>query len=201
MSLVLIFQPAYVVRTAGRDAWLAVVVTACIAIPTAVLVVLPGLRFPGQSFAQYSESILGRILGKIVSLMFVLVFIVLLASTSLQFGDLFTSGIMPNTPILIFITMQLLVSALAVYAGIEILGRAAEIIAPLTFLLIYAILIASLPDADFSNLTPMLEKGWGPVLSGVSAQMSFMPQIIIAAFLLDKIKHPQAAIKATLGYE
>ncbi|MGE5421645.1 MAG: GerAB/ArcD/ProY family transporter [Ignavibacteriales bacterium] len=200
ISVALIFQPAYIVRAAGKDAWLAVAITAAIAIPTAVLVVLPGLRFPGQSFAQYAESILGTIPGKLISLVYVIIFTILLADVLRQFGDLFTVGIMPYTPISIFIGILLLVSSFTVHAGIKVLARAAEIIGPLVFLFIYLVLIFSLPHADVSNISPILEQGWGPVLSGVSAQMPFMPQIIITAFLLDKVKNPQSVIKAALGY-
>lgn len=171
-----------------------------IAVLVAILVVLPGLRFPGQNFVQYCEAILGRILGRATALLFVLCLMILMPIILREFGDLLINAIFPRTPLSVFIGFLLIVSAIAVYYGITVISRTAELLAPLVFGFILLTLLLSLNRADFSNLAPVLEMGWKPVFSGVMSQMPFMPQVVIVAFLLGNLEKPESVLKATLGY-
>lgn len=196
----ILYQPGEYIKIAGKDAWLGVLAIALLAVPASILVVLPGLRFPGQNFVQYSQSILGKISGKIAALLFVLVFAILMSLILREFGDLLIIAIMPKTPLSVFVSVLLAVSAVGVYLGIGVLGRTVEIIGPLVILFIFLVLVISMENADFSNLTPVLEHGWKPVLLSAFIQLAFMPQVAIAALLLDKIENPRSALKATLGF-
>lgn len=164
------------------------------------MIILPGLRFPGKNFTQYSEAILGNIIGKVVSLIFGLVLMFQMAVTLRQFTDMLIVAILPHTPISILIGMILLASTYAAYIGIQVIGRFTQIVAPIGYMFILFVLIVIQPQADYSNIYPILEYGWGPVFSGIYGQLAFMPQVIIMAFLLDKIENPIGAIKAAIGY-
>lgn len=195
-----LYMPAYLMQAAGRDAWLALILAMLIGFPTAILVVLPGLRFPGQNFVQYCEYILGKIPGKLAAFLFVLSYLIILATTCRELSDLLLVALFPHTPIIVLIGSMSMVSAYAVNRGIEAIARVGEIVAVIVFGAIYLVVLMSIKDASFSNLAPVLEKGWRPLLSGISVQMPFLPQMIVVAFLLDKLDRPAAAIKATLGY-
>ncbi|MGE5421644.1 MAG: GerAB/ArcD/ProY family transporter [Ignavibacteriales bacterium] len=199
-ATVLIFIPTYTVKVAGKDAWLVILINMFVAIPAVLTIILPGLRFPGQNFAQYSEAILGKILGKVISTMMALVLLFQMAVTLRQFTDMLIVAILPHTPISILIGMILLVSTYAVYIGIQVIGRFTQIMAPIGYFFIVMVLIMLQPQADYSNIHPIIEYGWMPVFSGIYGQLAFMPQVIIMAFLLDKIENPIGAIKAAFGY-
>ena len=107
---------------------------------------------------------------------------------------------MPLTPIVVMISLALLTAGFAVYQGLTVIGRVAELIGILMFLLVAAIAVFLLPQADFSNLGPVLEKGWHPLLAGTVIQLKLTTQVAFLAFILDKLDTPPSALKAGIGY-
>ncbi|MGI6487964.1 MAG: endospore germination permease [Syntrophomonadaceae bacterium] len=196
----ILYFPTFLMQSSGRDAWLSVILTGLITLPLSILVVLPGLRFPGQNLIQYCGIILGDIPARMVGLVFVFSLLVLLATAVREFTDLLALDILPLTPIVVVASLALLVAGFSVYQGITIIGRAAELIGVLMFLLVATITVFSLPQADFSNLTPVLEKGWQPLLAGTGIQLKLVTQVALLAFILEKLDSPVSAFKAGIGY-
>ena len=63
-------SPGIVIYMAGRDAWIAVIIAWIIDVTFGILYAYMGVRFANQSFVQYSETIMGKYMGKIIGAIF-----------------------------------------------------------------------------------------------------------------------------------
>ena len=62
--------PRLLIFAAGRDAWLSVIFAWFLDVLLAVVYAYMGVRFSGKNMVQYSITILGKKLGKIVGILF-----------------------------------------------------------------------------------------------------------------------------------
>ncbi|MCG0277988.1 MAG: spore germination protein [Thermanaeromonas sp.] len=196
----IIFLPSFLAKTAQQDAWLAVVVATVLTLPLGFVLTWLGTRFPHLTLFQYSEIILGRILGKIISTLYVLALILLNALVLREFSEFLVSAVMPETPLLVF-TVTL--AAVAVYGarnGIEVISRSAEFVMPLMVLFILTILSLVTPEMSWRNLFPVLERGVGPVLAGAIIVLGFTGEISLLAGISGFINPPQGIrMSVTIG--
>ena len=65
MTLLMTFTPG--LQAAKQDAWISMLVAGCIAVLIAVVTTKLVLLHPEQTFIQFSQTIMGKWLGKIVS--------------------------------------------------------------------------------------------------------------------------------------
>ena len=88
--------PREVTAAAGSDGHLATILGDLAALILAFLTKL-GMR-PGQSLVEYSDLVLGRFLGKILSAAFIIYWLLLAAIIVRIFGEMVITTILTNTP-------------------------------------------------------------------------------------------------------
>lgn len=165
MILAITYLPIWTFPPANQDVWIAVFVMYLIHFLLAIPIYLLWKRFPDKSIIQYSRIIAGKA-GILIGILYIWFFIHLAAITLYQFGGFLTTAIMPETPILFFLISLMLFCAYAVHNGIEVMGRLCEIIAPIIMVAMATIFILLTKDMDFKLLTPVMEKGFLPVVYG-----------------------------------
>lgn len=200
LSSAVLYLPLFILMKSGRDGWLSVLATMGLALFISVLVVLPGLRFPGLDFHDYSAKILGIVSGKAVTFLFATTALISLALILREFADLIKATAMPLTPIPVVVGASLLTSSFMTRRGIVLIARMAELLMPLILIMLLIIIIFSFKPSHLSNLLPILENGPENIWHGVYLQMAFMPQIAISAFLLHQLTDPHKVITANLKY-
>ncbi|MFP3513696.1 GerAB/ArcD/ProY family transporter, partial [Peribacillus sp. SIMBA_075] len=82
--------------------------------------------YPNQSIIQYSQTILGRFLGKVVSLFFIFFYLHLTGLIVRGYAEFVVGNFLTRTPISVVMISMVLVAALAVKGGGEVLGRTAQ---------------------------------------------------------------------------
>ena len=150
-----------------------------------------------MNLAQYSEKILGKWMGKAVSILF-LPFPFLLASLVLRnIGDFLTTYIMPETPIQFIHMMMLIVVMMGIRLGIETIARAAEIIFPWFIVLFLMLVIFVSPQIEVQKIQPVLEEGMKPVLHAalLFAAYPFM-EFVTFLFIIPHVNRPGEVGKA-----
>lgn len=187
------FLPSITAPPANQDIW----ISTLIAFPMQLLLVIPVYflykKFPNQSIIQYSQTIFGKA-GKVLGLIIICFFIHLTAMTLSQFNLFMTTAIMPETPKLFFIISLTLFCAYAVSKGIEVLGRVSEIITIIITATATLTLVALLiSDIDLKGLTPIMEKGLLPVLSGGLSISSRTVEILGLAMILPNLNNGKKA--------
>lgn len=188
VSTAVLIVPAITAATAGRDGWISILVVATVyGLLVAMAIVKLGNMFPDKTIVEYSQIILGPFLGKIIGAVYILWYIHLNSIVVREFGDFLLTSFMPETPLIAFIIILLILGAWATKAGLEVICRANEFIFPLFTLSIVAVFVLALQESNFSNLLPVMEDGIKPVLRGGLAPMAWRGEIIFVSMLLPYI--------------
>jgi len=183
--------PGMLIMQAGRDAWLSVLGAWFLDVMLALVYAYMGIRFPGENFVQYSITILGKYLGRMVGIFFPLFF--LLACTLLLRGSsqLVNSVFLPSTPLNVIMVSSYLVSALIARKGIEVIARMTEILGPLFFLSLVLLSILVLPSFQMSRLQPQFDNGVAPFLIGAPLLLTSFGVCIIMAMYIPLCNRPE----------
>ncbi|HWQ71561.1 MAG TPA: GerAB/ArcD/ProY family transporter [Desulfitobacteriaceae bacterium] len=191
--------PAFEINWAREDAWL---VQILITIPILILVLIVdklGRKFPEQTIVQYSETILGKYLGKVIGFAVTLFFFWTGSVILYELAAFLVSCLMPDTPMSVFLSITGLLIAYTVYNGLETIGRLHVWFIPITIgsLIIITLLVSK--EMDLNHFRPFLANGIAPVLRGARTSNSYHGCMILAlAMLIPYVNQPHRGKKAYL---
>ncbi|CAA7602247.1 Spore germination GerAB [Acididesulfobacillus acetoxydans] len=188
--------PAMLVAAAGRDAWLSILGGWFINILVAILYAYMGLRFPGENFVQYSMTLLGKYLGRIVGIIFPLFFLLACATFLRGLSRLVNIAFLPDTPYEVILVSNFLVSAYIARKGIEVSARMTEVLGPLFFISGIVLFLMVIPLIDISRLKPQFANGVIPSLKGTPLAQAFFGLCIIMAMFMPVCDRPEKAFRA-----
>lgn len=151
--------------------------------------------FPELTPVQYSEKILGKAIGKVFSFILVMFYIHNTGIVIRQYADFITGNVMRKTPLIVFCISILLVSALAVRGGIEVIARSAVICSTL-FLSTSVSLLILIKDIDVGYMLPFLENGFIPVIKGSFIHTSWYSEFFLLSFLFPFLENNNKALKS-----
>jgi spore germination protein KB len=166
--------PGLVIFQAGRDAWLSVLVAWLLDVLLAVVYAYLGIRFVGQNPVQYSRTILGKIFGTAVGLLFILFYLVVSASMMRGLAMYIGNVFILTTPLEVILLTAYLVVAYISRKGIEVIARMCEILGPLYLLSFIVLFLLALPYFHLEHLKPQFDQGIYPFLSGAPMILSFI---------------------------
>lgn len=148
--------PRQVAEVSGVDGWITTILGGLIALLDFYLISILAKRFPGDSLVEILNKTLGKILGTILSLIFWIYMLSIVAMTLRIFGEVIKMSLLINTPIeVIFITI-LLTALMLARGGLEPIVRFDEVTVTIVFITIVSVFLLSLPESDFTNLLPMM---------------------------------------------
>lgn len=113
----------------------------------------------------------------------------------LQFASFLQATIYPNIPPVIMLGGLALLCAIAVRAGIEVLGRLAQLIIPWLMLMWGALLLLTIPDWNVAKLLPIMEHGIAPPLKGSTLHLGWYGQVFLLSFLLPYLDRSKRGVK------
>jgi spore germination protein KB len=120
-------------------------------------------RFPTQTLFQVAEAVLGRSLGRLVSFLYLLFFLVNLSLNLRLVGEFFLYAFLPRTPIIVIIGIVTALAAWASHEGIEVIGRAGQVVFPLLIGSILLIVGLLAKDIKLHLLLPPVILYTGPL--------------------------------------
>lgn len=164
ITVALVYFPAMGNPELKQDVWLAAFAGSLLGIPFVWLLTRLWTLFPEKSFAQVTELVLGKVVGKVVVLLYWL-FMLKGASTNLRLtAEFYISAFLPRTPLIVVLGVVGFLSVWSARAGIEVMGRAGQVIFPLALGSVLAIFLLLLKDMEFRALQPvLLQSGPGPL--------------------------------------
>ncbi|MGI5838894.1 MAG: GerAB/ArcD/ProY family transporter [bacterium] len=190
----ILILPGTAAAASGSGGWLAVFLTGLVSLfPLAVITAL-GRRFPRQNIIQYSDSILGRYLGKLVAITFSLYWLVLTAVTVRFFGAVLVTSLLFRTPLEITVIIMLLLTAYLVQFDIKVFGRVQEV-----FFFFYLIALLPLPFAVINRLQPLhllpaAPTGLAGLLPGIAASAAAYLGLEVTAMFQTYYTEPKKAL-------
>ncbi|NMA69704.1 MAG: endospore germination permease [Desulfitobacterium sp.] len=159
---------------AGRDGWIATFLGFLAGIPFILLALSISFRYPGKNFLQITEQVLGKWLGKIIGVIYILLTIRFGTLIVSQGVDMYTRTVLPIMSHYVIVLGILLIIIYLFYSGIEVLGRFSEVIYPIIFLSLIFIAIFIFPHFEHGELFPILADGLVPIIK-VSVQVLTWP--------------------------
>lgn len=195
----LLVTPANITEKAGQDAWAGALFGSAAGFFILLFHLFLASRFPGLTFVQLSERILGKWLGKTVSLFFIAVSLIY-TGTLLYYSGLFLKlHMMPQTPMAVLNALLAGVVVMGVMLGMETIARSAEVFL-LAFGGLFILLIVTVaPQAKLDRLQPFFEHGPADIISSsiplieVSALNAIVLLMIFPA-LVDSVKKSGRAL-------
>lgn len=181
----ILLLPSGLAGLAKQDAWIPSIVGVTIGGIFVLLYSSLGTLFPNLTFVEYCEKILGKWVGKIISIAFVLFCFIGAATVLHVMGDFVVTQIMPETPIQIVNILFTIIIIYAIRLGVEVFARAAEIFLPWMILLFCLLFLSLFPEIEMKNIQPAFEVGIKPVFIGALslASVASLPCIVFSMII------------------
>lgn len=146
---------------AGSDAWLSTLICTGIGTCLVIMYLILMRLHPGLSLVEWFPAQFGQWLGIPIAWFYMLHFLYNAGRTLGDIKDLIPTTILPGTPNWFILGVFMIAIAYALYSGIEVLARLAELILPviLVLFLVEIILIFSSDITDIKHLQPVLGEG------------------------------------------
>ncbi|MBA2939856.1 endospore germination permease [Paenibacillus sp. CGMCC 1.16610] len=192
-----IVLPSITAQGAHNDFWL----TGLIPILSGIIAILVSTRlhefYPQQTVIQASEQILGKIAGKIIGMGYLLFFLINSGFIVREYADFVKGNFLFKTPLLLIISVFILLAAIAVRGGLEMLTRSSVLFTiifcfPLFFLLLL------IPELDLRNIFPFLHHGITPVIKSAATPIAWTSEFFLITFFLPCLTDPAKAKKFVL---
>lgn len=154
--LAYLITPPVITHLVGSSGWLAVLTAL---IPGALLIYIYTyiLKKSVHPFPVMLEDCLGKIVGKILGFVYILLFLLATALTLRIFTSFISSSITPDTPLSVYIGAMLLAGYYALRTGLENIARVSEVLIllglPISFIIVLIVLVQ---QHDASNLLPLV---------------------------------------------
>lgn len=162
-----LFIPTILATLTKQDAW----ITSILGLGVGALLVLlynkTGKYFPNMTVVQYSEQILGKWFGKIVSFLFCSFTFMLSGLVIRNIADFVSTFLITNTPIELIQIIFLSIVIMGARLGIETVARTAEILFVFLIVLYLVAILGLLPKGDLTKLQPVFEGGVKPIIRGL----------------------------------
>lgn len=183
--------PGMLIDQAGRDAWLSVIGGWFLDVLLAIVYAYMGIRFPGENFVQYSVTILGKYLGRMVGIIFPLFFLLVVTTFLRGLTRLVNISFLPNTPFEVILVSNFLVSAYIARKGIEVIARMTEVLGPLFFISGLGLFFMVIPSVDINRLKPQFDNGIAPFMMGAPLILTFFGICIMMAMFIPLCNRPE----------
>jgi len=150
---------------AGRDSWLAVLISTLLGTVVVLIYVSITELNPGLTYIECYPKQFGKWLGTPLAWLHPMLFLYIAGRIVADINNLVPSTILPGTPSWAILVVFMIVITYSLYLGIRALGRLAEFMLPILCIIfvIEVILIISSGVVATDNLFPLIDKGWGRV--------------------------------------
>lgn len=196
MATAILLVPAITGKYAQQDMWLSPIWASLAGCLSVFLANQLNKRFPERTIIQYSDQIIGRILGKLVGFVFILFLIHVNGMIVREYSEFVVGNFLSRTPVTIVAGSMVLVCALAVRGGLEVMARSSQIFVPIVIVLFVGLILLLTPELDPANIFPILEKGIGPSLMGAVVPASWFLEFFIISFMLPFLSNRKKGMKS-----
>ena len=187
-----------VIGNSHQDGWIAALIGTALGLIGIITLVSLSQKFPGLTlveilFAHFSW------LGKLMGVLYLVYFYVMTVLAVRLFVEV-SKKIMEETPMVAFVAVILILTAYIVYMGLETLGRLNQIMLPIIVLTAVVLVLLTLgQNKDYSNLLPILGRGYSPVAYGSLSVMGWFGEFVIMGMILPYVDRPRKLIKTSVN--
>lgn len=176
MIILFILGSTLVLGTGGQartDLWLAIILAVLFSFPLFTIFARLLSLFPDKNLYDIVHAVLGNIIGKIVTLIYIWFTFHLGTLVLTNFGYYLITVDLPLTPMIVPILFMVLLCIWGVKEGLEVLGRISKFVLILIILLIILTIGLLAPQWRIEHILPPLCHGWKTLFSGTVSAISF----------------------------
>lgn len=182
-STSILFIPAITTHHALNDSWLSAVLATLAGFLLAEIQVRLQSYYPGQHLLSILRQTWGKP-GWLIGFGYAFWFFHVTIEVFQEFTTILVAVFMPETPKMIFFLTILVPILYCLNLGIQTLARTAEIFLPVSFIFFVILALLAIPNYQFGNLLPFLDRGFLPVLKGAVTPASWFAEIVCLSFLI-----------------
>ncbi|MEH7094085.1 GerAB/ArcD/ProY family transporter [Neobacillus vireti] len=179
----ILFVPYMVVSVAKQDAWMGILLAICIGLGIVGIYGILSKRYSYLTIVEMNERILGKWIGKGISILLFFYVLIVTAGLLRIIGDFITAQILPETPIQAIEIIFILLVIYGTRLGLETFSRTSEMVLPWILLFFLLLVMFLLPEIQFKNLSPYLETGVKPVIKAAFLSLG-IPFADVIIFLM-----------------
>ncbi|MZQ82212.1 endospore germination permease [Paenibacillus sp. 5J-6] len=190
--------PSILAAESKQDAWIAGIAAVSVGLLFIWMYVKLARMYPAMTLFDMNEHVLGKWLGKGVTLLYIYVMFVLSAQVLFYIGTFMTTQIMPTTPIQSIHILMITFTVIGAKLGVVILARTAEIFFPWILLLFFLLVIFVAPQSNIKNLLPIGEASFMSIARPAMFMIvfSFFPIIFTLCLISKEAKFPARFAKS-----
>jgi spore germination protein KB len=185
-----------------QDTWLSMLVGGGLGLVLTLLVVHLSTLHPNQTLTQFSQALLGKWLGRLIVIPYLIAWYTLSAYLLREFTSFLQPILIDRTPLWIIMILLLgLMVYLTCSAGITGIGRLCQIVGPIIIFVLIVCFILNIGNADWHNLLPVyVDSGWVNILKGSLRPSFWFAGPFTLLVIISFMQNPQKAIaKSMLG--
>ncbi|WML39708.1 endospore germination permease [Neobacillus sp. OS1-2] len=176
---------------AKNDAWISVLLGVSLSIPIVLVYGRLLSLFPEKGLYDIVDQIFGKVIGKLVAIIYIWYTFHLGALIMRNFGEFINTSAMPETPLFVPILCLGIVSIVAVRSGIEVIGRISATSLPFLLFIIVVVQFMGIPQLHFHYIKPILGNGFSPIMKAGFSTFAFPfaeSVVLLGAFFSLKTK-------------
>ncbi|WAH38733.1 GerAB/ArcD/ProY family transporter [Alicyclobacillus dauci] len=167
-----------------------------------IVVAYLGKQYPNQTIFEYADGLVGKWLGKLMTVVIGCYFLELAALASREFGEVVVTSVLQRTPISVTVFVMILLATIACRSDVAVFSRILTFYMPFVYFPALIIVVLSLKSAQLTNLMPILGLFHGQPLSNITESImvvaSLFTNYLIVGLLVPFMYRPGKAIKSTL---
>jgi spore germination protein len=185
-------------ETGTPDVWISILLGGLISICLGIVCAKLSQRFPEQTFYQFTPVLVGKPIGYLLSIIFI-IFMLMTGAYQIRIqAEVIRHFLLDETPIQFMAICFLAVSTYLVAGGINPMVRLFELLFPLTTIVIFLVMLLSMQNFEVDHFRPVLSEGILPALKGLKAAALPFEGFEIIMFLTAFMSEPQKAVKAVV---
>ncbi len=169
----LIHIPSKVIGIAKQDVWISMLLLIVIGSLFIVLTSTLSKLYFGKTIIGINKEILGKKLGLIINLLYIMYFITLASILLREITDIIKVITLNETPIVVICIQVAVLVFFATYYGLEVIARSNEIYSILAFIGFFFTVLLLVPIMELDRLQPIIGNGFKPIVKGVFPLLGF----------------------------
>lgn len=201
LTTAMALMPTLTASRAGRDAWLALLLSLPVALALAWVTSYVPAAMPRAALAEQMQKPLGKWVGGGVVIVFVWSYLHRTALVVRDYGEVVVSAVLPRTPLGVMVVIVGVVVAVMAAQETPVMARAVSILGPLVVVAVLTMAFLLAPQVELARLQPVLHGGWSGLFSGFLAASGWHTQVFfyppLAPWVLDHPRSRRALLAGT----
>lgn len=183
-----------------QDAWISIIIAGLIALLVTYVATKVSLLYPNQTFIEYSQTILGKWLGKVIVIPYFILWYSISGTILRISSDFIHISLFHKTPLFVIIlTLMMVVIYVTYKGGIEAIGRCGEVFGPIILMCFILVFILALSNLHWQRIMPVYAySGWKSILHGALIPTTFFQHgadmLLLQSFMAKPNNGPSRAI-------